>query len=300
MPGAVDTIDVDQRYLIINADDCGLTEGVTSGILEAYAAKIVTATSVMVTTPGAGDALTRLARVSIDVGLHVDLVAGAPLTNGPTLVDRRTSRFRPLSQLALRAAAGQLDDSELAEEMLAQLRRLTDAGLRVTHLDSHRHIHVLPPVWRAITAVAARAGNLAIRVPRDRVGSGGGGPGRSLARVALSVATRISAGRTPPAAAAVVGISLHGLRDFKEGLLRVLDRLPSGYTECIVHPGYVGPRLAALDSYTIARECELAALLSPSVRARLRRDDITLTSFPSNNSASMTHHTAMTGTVLSA
>lgn len=290
--------DLDRRQLIINADDCGLTEGITTGIIEAHAATVVTATSVMVTTPGAANALARLADVSLDVGLHVDLLVGAPLTDGASLVDPGTRRFRRLPRLVAAAASGRLDEDEVTEEIRAQLRRLTDAGLRVTHLDSHRHTHLLPPVWRAITAVARQAGNLIVRVPRDRVGAGLGGPGRSVIRLALSAATRGWARSGPYPE--VVGISLHGLHDFQRGLLRVIDRLSPGYSECIVHPGYADPQLALLDAYTIAREGELAALLSPSIIARLRRGDIALTCFPRSSSASMMHHMATRGTVLSA
>ena len=158
---------------IVNANDFGLTEGISAGILDAHRAGVVTATSAMVTTQGAGDALARLGRTSIDVGLHVDLLAGAPLTDGASVRDRRTGRFWTLPQLAARAVMGRLREREIADEIRAQLRRLTNAGLRVTHLDSHRHTHLLPPVWRAINAVAAEAGHLTVRRPRERIASGG-------------------------------------------------------------------------------------------------------------------------------
>jgi predicted glycoside hydrolase/deacetylase ChbG (UPF0249 family) len=67
--------------------------------------------------------------------------------------------------------------------------------------------------------------------------------------------------------------------DYKRALLKLLDELPSGVTELMVHPGYVDADLATWDGYTSARERELAALQSAVVHARFTRGDIALCHF---------------------
>ncbi|HEV3127443.1 MAG TPA: ChbG/HpnK family deacetylase [Solirubrobacteraceae bacterium] len=103
------------RYLIVNADDFGLSPGVTEGILAAHTRGIVTSTSLMVFEPAAEQA-GRAAREhpSLSVGLHFV---------EPEPVD--------------------LDDPDQAAaafaEQVARFRALT--GADPTHVDSHHHVH---------------------------------------------------------------------------------------------------------------------------------------------------------------
>jgi chitin disaccharide deacetylase len=248
--------------LIIHADDFGLTPGVTRGILEAHAAGVVTSTSVMVGTPGWPDAAEQLrAHPSLDVGLHFNLLVGQPLT---------------LPALVVRALTGRIDVDQIRGECTAQLAELQATGVRVTHIDSHRHTHALPGVWTAVQSVAAAEG-LHVRVPSE--------PWRTartprlaaqLHRAAVSAsAWRPNTRRTTR----FTGLTLNGADDFEAGIIRTLDGLDPGITELMVHPGHVDPALAAVDGYTWQRERELTALLGPTIANRLARGDIALTSF---------------------
>jgi predicted glycoside hydrolase/deacetylase ChbG (UPF0249 family) len=266
------------KQLIIHADDFGLTPGVTRGILEAHAAGIVTSTSVMVGTPGWADAADRLrAGTTLDVGLHFNLLVGRPLTTARTIADRRTGAFLRLAALVARALTGRLDPDEVRAECAAQLWQLQATGVRVTHIDSHRHTHPLPGVWAAVQAVAAHAG-LAVRVPAERWRTARTrGVGAQLHRAAVS-ASAWRGGGAPPRVQ-FTGLTLDGGRDFEAGVLRTLNGIGPGVTELMVHPGYVEPALAAVDGYTWQRERELRALLGPAVATRLGRGDVRLTSF---------------------
>ena len=75
------------------------------------------------------------------------------------------------------------------------------------------------------------------------------------------------------------GLALRGTRTFATQLLRLLDHLPSGTIELVVHPGYADGGLVRWDVYTGGRERELAALLSPEVRDRITRGDFVLRHF---------------------
>src|SRR5881392_1275022 len=150
----------DAPRLVVNADDFGLSAGVNRGILEAYAAGVVSSVSVLVNAPGWTDAVPRLRDLGpgIGVGLHLNLTMGRPVSWGGSLADARTGRFHTLRALVARAFAGRLDPGDVAIECAAQLARLRNAGLVVTHLDSHRHVHVLPGVWGPVVETARREG----------------------------------------------------------------------------------------------------------------------------------------------
>ena len=157
----------DAPRLVVNADDFGLSAGVNRGILEAYAAGVVSSVSVLVNAPGWTDAVQRLRDLGpgLGVGLHLNLTMGRPVSWGGGLCDARSGRFHTLPALVARALAGRLDPGDVAIECAAQLARLRNAGLVVTHLDSHRHVHVLPGVWGAVVEAARAAGVPVVRVP---------------------------------------------------------------------------------------------------------------------------------------
>ena len=261
---------------MVNADDFGLSTGVNRGILEAHAAGVVSSVSVLVNTPGWTDALRRLRDLGpapgLGVGLHLNLTMGRPVSWGGSLADARTGRFHTLRALVARAFAGRLDPGDVAIECAAQLARLRNAGLVVTHLDSHRHVHVLPGVWGAVVETARAAGVPVLRVPLEPWSVNPVNWRASLKKAALRVAWGVAS----RGAAALdrpdrfVGISLQGSRSFLARLLAVLDRLESGTTELMVHPGYADGDLAAWDDYTAPRARELAALTLPEVRERFR------------------------------
>src|SRR5213594_3802962 len=131
------------RRLIVNADDFGLTSGVNRGILEAHARGIVTSATLMACGRKFQEAASLAAQApNLSVGCHVVLVDGAPLLNAadvPSLVAGPTSRFREsLIRFAGVATTGRLDHEQIESEVTAQIRKLQAAGVRVSHLDSHK------------------------------------------------------------------------------------------------------------------------------------------------------------------
>lgn len=267
--------------LIINADDFGLSPAVTAGILEAHAAGSVTSASMIVFGPGWDDGVRQArATASLGVGLHFNLLLGVPLTAAKSLRDPRSGRFWPLATLVLRALGGVIDHDEVAAECEAQLAALRGAQIRVTHLDSHRHTHALPVVHRTVAGVAAKHG-LPLRRPVESMRWFQGDFTSQARRVLIGSSWRLTSWGAPPTRSTdhFIGVSLQGSPRFAERLHAVLDRLPSGATELMVHPGRVDDALAAVDGYTRQRERELAALVSPALGERLRRGDIALIGF---------------------
>jgi predicted glycoside hydrolase/deacetylase ChbG (UPF0249 family) len=273
------------RRLIINADDLGLSVLVNDGIEEAVDAGVVTSASLMVNTPGFDDAVRRAHSLGarLGVGLHFNLTTGAsvaPAREVPSLLDG-AGRFLPLARLLRRALSGGVRPAEVRREADAQLARLRAAGVAPTHADSHRHVHAFPAMRGALAAAAAAAGVRAVRRPLEPLWARPTGVAGVVKRALLHAAWAApSRGPRPvPGAASFRGIALLGVRRFQEHLLALLDALPEGGTEVMVHPGRDDPSVAGWDPYIAERAVELAALLSAPVRERLARGDLVLTRF---------------------
>lgn len=235
----------------------------------------------MVNTPGFTEAVGLAARnPALGLGLHFNLTAGSPLDPRacPSLWNSRTGRFYSLGRLALRAAAGLVDKDQVAAECRAQIARLVGSGVRVTHVDSHRHVHALPGVWPGVVAAARDAGVLVVRVPVEPAR----GP-RWPVKAGIAMSWRLAAagtgGPTPHHPQYFRGLGLLGSHNYEGDFLALLDALPPGSAEVMVHPGYRDATLEAWDDYGEPRERELTALCSPAVRARLARGDIELIHF---------------------
>lgn len=269
-----------ERRLIINADDFGIAPGVTRGIAEAMASGVVTSASVIVNMPGWDDAAERLRDAPRDAsyGLHLNLVAGRPLTRARSLVNRSTGCFHSLPHFVFLAVTGALRGGDIATECAAQLDRLSGTGIRVSHADSHRHVHALPFVARAILPIVA---GLPLRRPQESLTRNAVDLRATVTKLMLCAALRSRYRAAPRQGTAdhFVGISLQGTSRFAERLARLVDTLAVGTTELMVHPGYVDATLLAVDSYTAPREWELASLLSPGFRRQLRRRSVQLAGF---------------------
>lgn len=254
-----------------------MSDGVTRGIVAAHQAGAVTAASMFANAPGFASAVAA-AKVTpgLELGLHFNITVGAPVAPPEavaTLCDS-TGKFLPLWKQVVRAAAGRIDPEHIGRECRAQLERLRAHGIVVTHLDSHRHAHILPGVWERVAGLATTEG-IPVRAPVEpAVGR------RAWAKLAIGGAWWVSShfGREP-GTRSFRGIGLSGAWHFSDALVRLFDGLPPGGTEIMVHPGYADADLASWDSYTDGRECELVALRSPQVLGRLTRGDFRLVRF---------------------
>ena len=274
----------ERKRLVINADDFGFTEGINRGIIEAFEAGALRSASLMAQMP-AFDSAARAAREmgrSFGVGVHLSLTAGRPLGRCPSLVDS-SGDFHTLPQLIVRSLAGRVRAEDVERECAAQIARCRDAGLTITHLDGHHHVHMLPRIRGVVADVMRKAGLGVRRAPAARLWRT---PERGLSRrlperLVLAFLAGDANDDKPPLRRAdhFAGTTLLGAPRFRESLLLLLDSLPDGVTELMVHPGYVDQPLPGTDRYTVERERELRALTSPEVLERLRRGDIELLHF---------------------
>ena len=273
------------RRLVVNADDLGFTPGVNRGIFECAAAGTVTSASVMVNTPGFDDAMAGRGSVPLGLGLHLNLIDGAPLSKAPSLTDPVTGAHWPFGQFLARATARAIRPADVHAEVTAQLRRLKAAGVTPTHVDSHRHAHVHPAIWPAVIDAARAEGVAVIRIPREPLATNVARARSTLRKLLLGVAMAGGASHAAAARAGFhsadhfTGISPQGSRSFEADVLALLAALGPGLTEFMVHPGYVDEALRARDGYLSEREMEVRVLTSEVVRAAMRSTTVRLVSF---------------------
>ncbi|MGH2705995.1 MAG: ChbG/HpnK family deacetylase [Actinomycetota bacterium] len=226
--------------LIVTADDYGLTEGVSLGILEAHHRGIVTSTSVL----ALGPALDRTASLLADsgelgVGAHLAAVGeDPPLLSAreiPTLVDRRGRLAPSWRSFVRRAAAGRIDADDLRREFDAQAERVAGLGVPLTHVDAHQHLHLWPPVGDVVIGIAQRRAIPALRVPRSRAGRA---VGRAVNRLARRLAQRASAaGLRFPASFAGLDESGRISTSMLEQMVGRLAAEGASSAELCCHPG---------------------------------------------------------------
>src|SRR5216684_8635116 len=161
------------RKLIVNADDLGLTAGVNRAIIETHNGGDLSSATLMANGASFDDAMTAaLSAPNLSVGCHVVLVGGTPVSPPDavdTLLAIRSAEpdkfYSSLSAFAARAMLGGFDRDQLVAEVTAQIRKIQSTGLRVTHLDTHKHAHIFPEILAALLRAARICGVRAIRNP---------------------------------------------------------------------------------------------------------------------------------------
>jgi hopanoid biosynthesis associated protein HpnK len=267
-----------KKQLVVNADDFGFTHDVNRGIIEAHRQGILTATTLMATGDAFDDAV-RLARENptLDVGAHLVLVGGRPLAAAPGAWPSS------IPQLLAAIAARRI---RIYDELVAQVRRILDAGIRLTHLDTHKHTHLAPPVLDAVARIGEEFGIPWVRRPFDLpiTAARGGAPwarrasSRGLGLVS-SRFERVLARRHCRTTDHFAGFQITGRFRTRE-LVALLQALPEGTTELMCHPGRLtGELRAARTRLKESREEELAALIAPETRRAVEENAIELVNY---------------------
>lgn len=268
------------RRLIINADDFGFTRGVNAGIVEACQNGILRSATLMANGAAFEDAVERARQTpGLDVGCHLVLIGGQAVA--PPYEPLPRSMKELLWRLVRSLSAGAIE-----QEFSAQIEKILAAGLQPTHLDTHKHTHLAPPVLEAVVRVARRHGIPWIRRPFDLPLAAAQGRAplrrRVVSRALRPLSRRFDlliAKNGCRATDHFAGFQLTGGYQARH-LGDLIRALPEGLTEFMCHPGYCDDALrAAPTRFTTSREAELQALLSAELRATLEEAGVELTSF---------------------
>jgi chitin disaccharide deacetylase len=262
--------------LILNADDFGLTRGINRAVAELHQAGALTSATLMAAGPAFDDAVAVAhANPALGVGCHIVLTNGSPVSvpeTIPTLLGKDDHHFRAsLPEFLLAVVRGKVNEEDIYSEALAQIQKLQCAGITVSHVDTHKHTHILPGVARPLLRAAHHAGVPCIRNPFEKPWSlalGSSGILRSLqVRIIRHLQSRFLAlpeivAHNVHTSDGTIGVAVTG--NLNGPTLRaVLDAMPEGTWELVCHPGYNDVDLDAVTTrLRRSREIERDALIS--------------------------------------
>lgn len=188
-----------RRFLIINADDFGLSAGTNAGIIRCHEQGILTSASLMVRWPAAREAADYARRnLKLSVGLHVELAEWI----------YKDGEWKPRYEVVKTS-----DAAAVKSEVARQLEAYRDlVGRNPTHIDSHQHVHSDEPV-RSILLEVARALDVPLRSFDPQVQHCGAFYGQT--------------GEGDPYPEGIT----------TNALMNIFDSLPAGFTELGCHPG---------------------------------------------------------------
>lgn len=271
------------RRLIINADDCNLTRGVTAAILDAHDHGIVTSTTYLVNLPSDERLVRELKkRRTLGIGLHLNVTLGRPVSAGlchrePRAAGRGDLRSGDCFARPPKFTAGKPAMTkkypphfdELVREYESQIRLFQKIFRRTpTHLDTHHQLHDEPYFFSVLAEVAKK-----YKLPIRR--------SRCMCRVPSSERREINSVLGAWCSAPQTTDYLFGSLDprchwTEDRLAAILENLPEGTSEIMCHPGKNDRDLMAISSFSSGREVEWRLLRSPALPKRLQKLGIQL------------------------
>ncbi|MDX8414438.1 MAG: ChbG/HpnK family deacetylase [Mariprofundales bacterium] len=274
------------KQLIVNADDMGASEAINTGIIQAHTEGIVTATSLMANGAAYNHAIELCrATLTLDCGVHLTVVDGTPLSTKDeviSLLDTNGCFYPNAFTFTHHYLRGHIRLDQVEHEFAAQIQRLVDDGIALTHIDSHQHLHLLPGIHAIVRKLAKQFSIPWIRRPSESFIPLLRSQQpihwlRLMQQWALSALSSFSPSFTP-------GGCYH-FRGFYDGgnltlsaLQLILQQLPSNsVTELMCHPG-----LENSDEHggiTYHRAIELSALTAASSLIAMDDLDIQLIGF---------------------
>lgn len=286
------------KNLIVNADDLGWTEGVNRGIAEAHRRGLVTSTSLLANGRAFDSALAvKRDCPELGIGVHLNLSDGPPTAEAASvhgLLNQAGQLESGPENLLLKIAGRSLRLEEVEREWDAQIVKIKSAGITPTHLDGHKHVHMLPGLFDVALRLAKKHGVGAIRIAHEEsrlrtllaTGDGqqfGARMKQGVQARGLKLLAPDAREMTERAGIAATdyfcGIAQTGVMTSK-GVERLLEALPEGTTEFMCHPGYVDEELRrSATRLKESRAKELEILTDVSIRKLVASKGIRLINY---------------------
>ena len=277
------------KQLIINADDFGLHETVNLGIIHGHTAGFITSTTIMASGRAFEHAI-MLAKANkqLGIGVHLTLVGEksvCPADEVKSLVDDAGYLAPGYPRFLLRYLGGSIRLADIRRELTAQVQKVVDSGIHITHLDSHQHMHIVPGIIQITMDIAQKFGIKAVRIPAEPYFFTGGypcTPMRIVARTGLTFLAQLAGIKikqnnllkTDHFFGMLAGGNMQ-----EEFLSKIIEKLPEGITEIMMHPGTDNELLNKSYHWNYHGQEELAAVTSDNMRHRLADRNIKLISF---------------------
>lgn len=266
------------KKLIVTADDFGLAEAVNQAVEIAHADGILTTASLMVGALASADAVRRAQRLpALRVGLHVVLIDGRPVSPAarvPLLIDKSGAFRNDMVGASVRIFLDRETRRQAALEIAAQFDAFAATGLRLDHVNCHKHWHMHPTIGRLVIEIGRRFGVAAIRVPAEPSAV----PSPSAVMMAMCAAQLRARARkaTLTTPDRVFGLKWSGAMT-EQRMAAVLNDLPDGLTEIYTHPATTDLFDGAVPGYRYVDE--LGALTAPRIVAAIAAGEIELTGY---------------------
>jgi len=274
------------KKLVVNADDFGLSEKVNEGILCAHQNGILTSTSIMANGMAFQHAVdTCKSNPTLDVGIHLTLVEEKPLLNPaavPDLVTDKGMFHQHAKDFAMKYLMGKISQKQVYQELEAQVVKVLDQGIVISHIDSHQHIHMLPRILSLVISIAKKYGIRIVRFPNEKLHTDMmydlGFFSRLMQLLVLNwfcqMGRRMNFAKTD----CFFGFLFSG-RLNKVNLTKVLHWLPStGISELMCHPGFADTN-SKYAHWKYNWQDELNALTDPDIKKFITNNAIELISF---------------------
>lgn len=274
------------RYLIINADDFGLTQGVTRGILDAAMGGVVTSTSVMINELVYEKYTFKKSDCSrLGIGLHLNLTQGRPILPAVDVTSLVSFDGYFMKPEKLFAHPERIHIGQVEKEWRAQIAAFRTVFGIPDHLDSHHHVHLYPALFNLFCHLALEL-KLPIRFPVQIENL----PETEFFPYSFSDGNDLHESQWMEEHNLLEMVKLsypdHFMDNFfytykeePDTIQKIIDSIPEGINEMMCHPGYMDDRLSRVSTYTTRREDELSCLKSSHIREILKRSGIELIRF---------------------
>ena len=271
------------KYLLVSADDFGLTKSINAGIVKAMREGVVTALNLMPSGKAFEDAVSLAKGLGTkEIGAHLSLTESVPVSDPnkiPSLIAKDGRFYKSYKDLFLRLLPGKIVSDEIYVELKAQLDRLTKAGIKPLSISSHEHIHMMPVVLKIFLKLAAEYDIPSIRCVRSEPVIPPIGVKKVfkflIGRYLANVNAEGCKCSTIRCADNFLGFLDSG--SLNETILeRMITSLKEGVTELVCHPGFIGPEVLERYRFHLNCEDELFALTSKKIRKLIERKKIEL------------------------
>lgn len=278
-----------KKQLIINADDFGIHPAVNEAVRKAATEGILTSTSLM----AGGDAFDEAVEMarsmpSLGIGIHLTLVGGIkpvlPPSEVPSLTWDNGVFCHDYGKLIVRDLEGKISLSEVYAEWDAQIQKIMNTGLPVTHMDGHQHMHMWPHFYPVARDLAKKYHISCMRVPDEDVlfGMKDGHIIRWAAKNGLSLLSRM---HRPDLKKNHIRTNdhffgmLYGGHLSPERFAKFILQTKPGITEIMCHPSADTRAMEDTFHWGYHGEDELAGLLADINRELIEKKQISLISY---------------------
>lgn len=278
-----------KKQLIINADDFGIHPAVNAAVRKAATEGILTSTSLM----AGGDAFDEAVEMarsmpSLGIGIHLTLVGGIksvlPPSEVPSLTWDNGVFCHDYGKLIVRDLEGKISLSEVYAEWDAQIQKIMNTGLPVTHMDGHQHMHMWPHFYPIARDLAKKYHISCMRVPEEDVlfGMKDGHIIRWAAKNGLSLLSRM---HRPDLKKNHIRTNdhffgmLYGGHLSPERFAKFILQTRPGITEIMCHPSADTRAMEDTFHWGYHGEDELAGLLADINRELIEKKQISLISY---------------------